>query len=326
MEQILADTPDLGDELAAEPPASDPGGIQAFKAPPLVLSRHLEAPVAFQTIIGAGLAHFLGNTPAGRAGDAEGVHQTRVALRRLRTALALFAPVLRAVTTDPLEAELKRLGQVFGAARDWDVFRLETLPQTCAEAPEPGGTTLLAEAAERKRRIAHAELLLELDGAAMAAVVTELGAWASGADPCLLTNRGSEKLIAELAPDLLDRLARKAAKRRNRVDEQSDADLHALRKSLKKLRYGAEDFSGLYKRKRTKAYLGSCKRLLEALGTISDAAGTKRLLDRLAEDRDVRLAPAIASVARWREVERAQALARFGAAWQLFANAKPFWK
>ena len=44
--------------------------------------------------------------------------------------------------------------------------------------------------------------------------------------------------LAKLAPELLDRLAGKVAKRGKRIGWQSDEELHALRKALKKLRYG----------------------------------------------------------------------------------------
>src|SRR5687767_9632189 len=61
----------------------------ARKAPDLDLNRDIGVPGAFQEIVAAGLGHLLANQPAAAAGDPEGVHQMRVAIRRLRTALAL---------------------------------------------------------------------------------------------------------------------------------------------------------------------------------------------------------------------------------------------
>ncbi|MBL7406484.1 CHAD domain-containing protein, partial [Escherichia coli] len=59
----------------------------------------------------------------------EALHQIRVALRRLRSALSLFGPMLE---TDPRAAafndEIKRVTEPFGHARNLDVFLSDTLP------------------------------------------------------------------------------------------------------------------------------------------------------------------------------------------------------
>lgn len=83
---------------------------------------------AFRTIALACLEHFQRNEAGLLAGgEAEFIHQARVALRRLRSALKLFAPVL---PTDFIAAygQSWRTSPAPGEARDWDVFREETLP------------------------------------------------------------------------------------------------------------------------------------------------------------------------------------------------------
>ena len=49
---------------------------------------------ALRAIIGETLGHLLKNQPAALAGDPEGVHQVRIAVRRIRSALRLFSPHL----------------------------------------------------------------------------------------------------------------------------------------------------------------------------------------------------------------------------------------
>jgi triphosphatase len=77
----------------------------ARKAPDLDLDRDVGVPGAFREIVTAGLGHLLANQPAAAAGDPEGVHQMRVAIRRLRTALVLFGTHLKPHATARFEAE-----------------------------------------------------------------------------------------------------------------------------------------------------------------------------------------------------------------------------
>ena len=59
--------------------------------------------------------------------DIEGVHQMRVALRRLRTASALLRREFGLPTIQGLSDEAKWLATLLGTPRDWDVFVTETL-------------------------------------------------------------------------------------------------------------------------------------------------------------------------------------------------------
>src|SRR5919204_6722773 len=54
--------------------------------------------------------------------DPEYVHQLRVATRRARAALDIFAPCLPAKTYKTAKKHLKGIRRAAGEARDWDVF------------------------------------------------------------------------------------------------------------------------------------------------------------------------------------------------------------
>ena len=172
-------------------------------------------PGAFREIVAEGLGHLLANQPAAAAGDPEGVHQMRVAIRRLRTALVLFGTHLEPHTTARFEAELKRLGQVLGEARDWDVFCLDTIPKALDDAPVPSWGHLLREAAEEKRQAAHRRVEEEIGSPALTGFVLGMAAWVEDgiARPALLGDKRMRRPLAKLAPELLDRLAGKVAKR-----------------------------------------------------------------------------------------------------------------
>ena len=71
-------------------------GPQSVESDPPPLDARGPAVEAARRIIAAGLFHVLANQTAAASRDVEGVHQVRVGIRRLRTALALFGQLPRA--------------------------------------------------------------------------------------------------------------------------------------------------------------------------------------------------------------------------------------
>ncbi len=85
------------------------------------------------------------------------VHQARVATRRLRSALIVFAGPLGGSLAG-LEAPLKALAATLGQARDWDVFLLDTGAALAASLPDDRRIAALLADAETARAAAHAEV------------------------------------------------------------------------------------------------------------------------------------------------------------------------
>lgn len=72
----------------------------------------------------ADISRLIAHDAAARLGEGvQGVHQARVATRRLRSNLGTFAPVLRAAPTAALVRDLRWLGRALGTVRDLDVLR-----------------------------------------------------------------------------------------------------------------------------------------------------------------------------------------------------------
>ena len=91
---------------------------------------------AVEVVISSALCQFVANWPAmTETQHPESIHQMRVALRRLRTALAFFDRVLPCAEFRVFRAEAKRIASALGPARNWDAFR---------ELVEDGPCTLLA--------------------------------------------------------------------------------------------------------------------------------------------------------------------------------------
>lgn len=87
---------------------------------------------------------------ARRPNDVEGVHDMRVASRRLRSALRDFAPYLRrSKRLDEARAELKRLADALGTVRDLDVTTL-AIEHLAGEAPDEVSARILRLAGERR--------------------------------------------------------------------------------------------------------------------------------------------------------------------------------
>jgi inorganic triphosphatase YgiF len=276
--------------------------------------------VAFQQVVDAGVGPLLGNQPAAVEGHPEGIHQMRIAIRRLRTALVLFGSYLEPVALERFESELRRLGQLLGEARDWDVFCLQTLPEALEE-PERAGLLPVAQA---ERNASHVRLQDALARPDLTGTVLRMACWAQ--DEHLLANHAARQLqLADIAPELLDRLARKVAKRGQHIDRLSDADLHRVRKSLKKLRYGIDDLAGLYRPKAVKAFRKHCKDLQAWLGTINDAAVAARLAKSLVQNGQSDRVPAVGAVSGWSETRLRKAKRKLSGAWSEFRDASPFW-
>ncbi len=90
--------------------------------------------------------------------DPEGVHQMRVALRRLRTACSLLYRALGSSTLQAFSAEARWLAGLLGAARDWDVFATESLSKPSAAIKSEVDFNGLRLAAEPHRLAAYAAL------------------------------------------------------------------------------------------------------------------------------------------------------------------------
>ena len=102
----------------------------------------------------------LGNAPlaaAGRDGP-DPVHEMRVAVRRLRSMLALFRPAIGCPAVDAASLLLKSLAERLAPAREWDVFVTETVAAVAAALPDDPALRRLSRAAERRRRQAYAAL------------------------------------------------------------------------------------------------------------------------------------------------------------------------
>ena len=202
---------------------------------------------------------------AARGGKVEGVHQLRVAIRRLRTTLHLFADALPQRTAEALEGELAELGRAVGPVRDLDVLAqaIAKRGRKIDATLEPAVTTIMRHVRDR-RAAAHAVLATTLDAPRTLRLVERLEALGRG--------RGAEMpasgtVAAGLVQPLVRELVRAGKKSR---DEATPKRLHKLRIRAKGLRYALESLDGLGG-KAARALVGRLIDLQHALGDQRDA-------------------------------------------------------
>ncbi|KQU45027.1 adenylate cyclase [Rhodococcus sp. Leaf278] len=206
------------------------------------------------------------------------IHSTRVAIRRYRSTLRVFASVFEDEPAARLETELSWYASLLGEVRDRQVQRarfsaaLRELPSEWVLGPVASRieNDLLAE------QIRHRDIAMtELDGDRYRALLTQLSAWSRGLP-----------IDGEVNDRLLVKLARKAGKKaidrtQSAVRGTDDEALHRARKASKRARYAAELVAPVVDKKVSKANIKRFKTIQEVLGEHQDAviaAGILRTL------------------------------------------------
>ena len=194
----------------------------------------------------------------------EAVHQTRVAVRRLRTALSLFKPHIEPARHAHLDGELRWISGLLGAARDRDVHQAEVFDPAAAETPTLFGSRDLAAAMRGLQRADHAKLRDALASARWRLLLLDLVATplAVGASD------GQAGFEAFVRRRLKRRRARLLSLASSLRPLSPDAR-HAVRKKAKTLRYAFAFFDDVLPDAATKRY----RRTQRALGTLQEALG-----------------------------------------------------
>jgi triphosphatase len=272
-------------------------GESAVKAAPVALRPDMAAGQAFQAIARACLAQLVDNLPALRKGDSEALHQARVALRRLRAAISLFADVVRDQQTEAIKNELKWITSEFGPAREMDVLwaradaTSKETQELVADAELDGLPALEDELAHRRQRAfrrARAAVesarfrMLLIDLAAW----IEVGEWLNMDDPLQRLER--ETAIERFAGAELERRWQKILKRGRTLRELDPRRRHKLRIAVKKIRYASEFFADVFPGgksvRRQKAFLKRLKPVQDCLGELNDITVDQHLTSDLAAE------------------------------------------
>jgi CHAD domain-containing protein len=208
-----------------------------------------------------------------RRGEDEGVHRSRVACRRLRSALATFRPLLDREVTDPLRDEIKWLGLRLSDARDAKVVheRLTGLVQG-----EDRGVVAVQhridDAYARRREAADQEVASTLTSERYLDLLAALDRLA--ADPPW--SEAAESSARSVLPKQVRKDWKRLRRRVEEIESAEDRDLamHEARKAAKRLRYGAESLQPAWG-KDAKRLVKASKKVTTLLGERQDTAMTR---------------------------------------------------
>jgi triphosphatase len=312
-----------GFDLAADKPPS------ARRPRKLRLDPSVTLDGAFATILRSCFLHLLQSLPAAEDGrNPEGVHQLRVALRRLRSALDLMRSVGALSNLDALRSETRWLAQDLSAARDWDVFRIETLPTIAKACPSIAGFDALGRAAAGRQSDAYRKAHGALEDRRCAVFLIGLGSW--------IETRGwrndvaTEDLgqLAEPAVNFAQRILSeqyaKVLRRGRRFKSLPAEGLHRVRLATKRLRYVSEFLLPLFAdRKSARKFSRRLAGLQEQLGAFNDMAVTASLLDRLGAEPDGAIAAA--AIAGWQARASIGVQPALQGTWRDFTAARVPW-
>lgn len=296
----LAKGVEYGEPVKAEAPklGGDPSGVQVFRA-----------------VLNSCLAQILPNASEVASGstDPEHVHQLRVGIRRLRTALREMAEL--APSIDPAwEPALVDAFRALGLQRDREHLQQTVQPQIEAvggpsvafnEGPPDGSSPAPAEVV---RSAAFQLVLMSLIEASLPEEEVP------GQEP--VPGAPARKPLRAR----LSKLHRKVVRDGQRFDALEAEEQHRVRKRLKRLRYLGEFVAPLFGHG-AKRYLKELRPAQDALGTHNDAAMAIAAYRDTAQ-RDARAWFAVG----WLAARQPASALECRDALDKIAHARPFWK
>ena len=302
----------------------------ARQAEPVRLTSEQDAASAWQAVLRSCADQVLVNASQIASGThgPEHVHQLRVGLRRLRSALQFFKGLgAEASLGDAAAVLFRRLG----GARDAVVIEGEFATELIAamrlagvagEAPVAAPPGVDVSPTEILRETGSQQLMLDLLAAmhtSVAVLDTAIG---------IAGDTATDLVAPETAPALRDALARRLNRWHRqlladlaRFHELDDASRHRLRKRAKRLRYAAEFCGSRFERRALRRYLKVLRALQERLGAISDVVMAMQAFART-RDSDPRAMFALG----WLAARRERLIADAAPELKAFGKVERFWK
>ncbi|MGV0041017.1 CHAD domain-containing protein [Mycobacterium colombiense] len=206
------------------------------------------------------------------------IHDTRVAIRRLRSTLRVFAKALDASEIEGMEPELKWFAGLLGDVRDCQVQRarfdrvLDGMPDELILGPVRSRIGSHFAAIELPAR---QDVSATMESERYQSMMTALRRW-----------RVEPPVAGAVATGTLRQRARRAQRKADRrlaaaLESEDAAMLHRARKAAKRARYAAELCGSLGSRKHAKRTIKRYKRIQSTLGDHQDSVVAAAALRRM---------------------------------------------
>ncbi len=265
-------------------------------------------------------------TLAAGATDPEAVHRMRVGLRRMRTILKAFHPVIPRRYSRNISQKMHDVAMKLDDARDIDVF-IEELP---AETSKTKGGEELWVLAVRFRDTAYGEVRQLVEGMnyrqfkQQLRVWLDTRGWRAGMSPDARSEL--QGAVGEFSQKVLERRRDRVLKRGRHLDQLDDEGLHKLRIACKDLRYTAE-FLDLDGRNSLHPLINQLKQLQDVLGVMHDLVVMNRLQSRLLEGAvSSQLFDCAAKLVDYRKQELATLRGELSVYWEFFSASRFPWE
>ncbi|MGN5753098.1 CHAD domain-containing protein [Acinetobacter calcoaceticus] len=281
----------------------------AVHAKALTLNKDITAEQALKKIIENCLGQFLPNMAAiaDEVAEAEHIHQARVSLRRLRSALKHFSSwssELNSVWEEQIAEFFRKLGDT----RDEDAIRTEVLPVI----QQHGSPELLLPVSVQPSK----ELSTIFTSADTIKLLLDLLAFAYSEEDSKNKTGGLKKHIKKS----LDKLHHKVISNAEHFSELEVTEQHKIRKTAKQLRYCVEFISSLYPDKKVQQYLKHLQPVQNTLGQYNDLFIAEGIFNKVVEN-DSSFWFALG----WVKAKQPHLQKRSAKALQTFSQTETFW-
>ncbi|MBR0931549.1 CHAD domain-containing protein [Bradyrhizobium diazoefficiens] len=239
------------------------------------LSPGMACDTAFRIIARRHLASVLAQHDGTCRGDPDALHQIRIALTHLRTAIRFFSPMVDDALRPHVWAELKWLNGQLGMVRDLDVAIERVIAESDGE---------LSEVAEiqhwdEKRAESHRQLARALQSARYRRLVEQTSAWIESGP--WSTRRSKEAIrlrrctLAEHATERLTAWETTLLKKARKLRKLDVEKRHKLRLLNKRMTYSVESLQDLFADEaaaKQKSILKQLRKAQRSLGQLNDDA------------------------------------------------------
>jgi len=239
------------------------------------LNAEMASDTAFRMIAGRCLSDLTASHEATCRADPVALHQMRLALTRLRTAIVFFSPMIDDARRAQIKNKLKWLNGKLGTVRDLDVA-MERLKAGNKQRPQ---ATTYYQSWNERRADSHRQLARALRSARYRRLMENISGWVENGPWSIKKGKRAAQerasLIASYSAEKLTRWREKLLKKCRKLPKMDTKERHRLRLENKKLTYSIEFFEDLFPDKRFSRQQAALKHLRKAqksLGQLNDDA------------------------------------------------------
>src|SRR5216684_464953 len=251
------------------------------------LNAEMARDTAFRMIAGRYLRDLIASHEATCGADPVALHQMRLALTRLRTAIVFFSPMIDDARRARIRSELKWLNGQLGTVRDLDVA-MERLKAGNKQRPQ---TTTYYRSWNERRADSHRHLARALRSARYRRLIENISGWVETGPWSIKKGKQAAREracpIAGYSAGKLTRWREKLLEKRRKLSKMDTKKRHRLRLLNKKLTYSIEFFEDLFSDNRFSRHQTALKHLRKAqrsLGQLNDDAKGHSLATALQRD------------------------------------------